>query len=191
MSDFIYCLSKEFRGKVPSDILSELVGIATELNFKDKEPIIQYGTVDTNLYITKKGIIRIYYFDGIKEITYGFTSPGTFMLSPNSFYMGRPAFMAYESCCDSTVLKISKNDLDAILDKYPLLCKEMFYLCIGQFFSCEMKLSLINGSAREKYISLLKNRPDIIKSVSMKVIASYLGVTPQYLCNLKKELFEK
>ena len=35
------------------------------------------------------------------------------------------------------------------------------------------------------------NRPEIIRAVPAKVIASYLGVTPQYLCRLKEELLNE
>ena len=42
-----------------------------------------------------------------------------------------------------------------------------------------------------RYLSILKNRPEIIDAVPGKVLASYLGVTPQYLCNLKKKLMNK
>ena len=35
------------------------------------------------------------------------------------------------------------------------------------------------------------NRPENIKAVPAKVIASYLGVTPQYLCRLKEELLNE
>lgn len=53
------------------------------------------------------------------------------------------------------------------------------------------KVSLINGTVKERYLALIKNRPDIIKNVSMKVIASYLGVSPHYLCRLKKTLLNE
>lgn len=39
---------------------------------------------------------------------------------------------------------------------------------------CEKKLSLIHGSALERYKSVLENRPEIIESVTNKVLASYL-----------------
>lgn len=49
-----------------------------------------------------------------------------------------------------------------------------------------MKNRLIAGSAKERYVSFLKNRPEILNQVQLKVIASYLDVTPQYLSKLRK-----
>ena len=53
---------------------------------------------------------------------------------------------------------------------------------------CEKKLSLIHGLALERYKSVLENRPELIESVTNKVLASYLDITPQHLCRLKKQI---
>lgn len=58
----------------------------------------------------------------------------------------------------------------------------------AQICICERKLSLINGSAMERYLAVLKNRPEIIESVTSRVLASYLDITPQHLCRLKQQL---
>lgn len=43
----------------------------------------------------------------------------------------------------------------------------------------------------ERYISLIENRPDLIQRVPQYQIATYLGLTPQSLCRIRKRLFEK
>lgn len=55
-----------------------------------------------------------------------------------------------------------------------------------QIFFFEMKNRIISGTAKERYISFFKNRPEILNQVQLKVIASYLDVTPQYLSKLRK-----
>lgn len=188
MEDFMRSLSEELRNRVPQPILEELVDAAEVVHLGPKEPLIGVGSVDSHIYISRDGIIRIFYVEGDREVTFGFSSPGTFIASPNSIYMGKQAFLSFESCCNSHVLKLGRAEIERLIEKHPVLAKEMFYLCMRQFYFCEMKLSLINGSAREKYRALLKNRPDIIRYVSQKVIASYLGVTPQYLCYLRRQI---
>jgi hypothetical protein len=49
-------------------------------------------------------------------------------------------------------------------------------------------MAVLNGTATERFEALLKNRPEILKNVSSKVIASYIGVTPTSLSRLKREL---
>ena len=58
----------------------------------------------------------------------------------------------------------------------------------GQLFYLEKKDSVINGNAKERFISLIHKRPEIIEKVALKHIASYLGITQPYLSLLKKQL---
>ena len=46
----------------------------------------------------------------------------------------------------------------------------------------------INGSAEERYRNLLKFRPDIANVISANRMASYLNVTPSWLCKIRKKL---
>ena len=57
-----------------------------------------------------------------------------------------------------------------------------------QLYYDELKQSLINGNAKERYLSLLNNRPEILQKVSLGIVASYLGVTQQYLSYIRKQL---
>jgi hypothetical protein len=51
-----------------------------------------------------------------------------------------------------------------------------------------MKSALIKGAAIDRFKSLAVNRPEILRNVSNKMVAAYLGISPQYLCQLKKEI---
>ena len=146
----------------PSDeIIEEFLGRMEEIHLKPKERLIDYDRVNTDIYCLKEGIIRIFHIEEYRESTFGFATPGT------------------------------KNTFDSMLKDSPEFSQWMFNLAMGQLFTCEHKLFLINGAAKDRYLSILKNRPEIIDAVPGKVLASYLGVTPQYLCNLKKKLMNK
>ena len=177
----------------PSDeIIEEFLGRMEEIHLKPKERLIDYDRINTDIYCLKEGIIRIFHVEEYREITFGFATPGTIILSPHSYYMRTPAFLIAENCKTSaSVMRMDKNTFDGMLKDYPEFSQWMFNLAMGQLFTCEHKLCLINGAAKDRYLSILKNRPEIINAVPGKVLASYLGVTPQYLCNLKSELMNK
>lgn len=61
-------------------------------------------------------------------------------------------------------------------------------MAYNQMFFMEFKNSVFMGNARERYLQLLAKRPEIIRHVYLKIIASYLGVTPNYLSNLRRSL---
>lgn len=191
MDDLKKVLSNECKYHISEKMLDILFEQVEEIRIKSKESIIEYGVVNSNIYIVKSGILAGMYFDGNKEKTFGFASSGTLLLSPHSYYMGKESFIHLEACTESVVLKVSKKDFDKILMEHHEFALWMYTMAMAQIFVFEMKLSLINGTAKERYSSLFKNRPDIINSVSMKLLASYLDVTPSYLCRIKREIMRE
>lgn len=86
------------------------------------------------------------------------------------------------------LMRVRKADFSALIDR----SAEFARWCLGnvqfQLYFFEMKGRIIQGPAKERYESILKNRPEIIKNVSLKIIASYLGITPQYLSKLRRNM---
>ena len=185
-------LGDESGGVEMSDELFErFMAQTTELTLKNKEPLIPAGKVDTNLYIQKTGILRACYWDGEYEKTYGFALPGTVVVSYHSYFMRRPAFFQIESCGETTVLKISKRQLTELIGSSNEFAKWFIAVQSGQLYLNEFKHAAITGTAKERYLQLIKKRPEIIRRVPSKIIASYLGVTPTYLSYVKKMLREE
>ena len=184
-----YLLYEETGGMQMSDgLFDEFIGSMTDIHLKNREVLIPYGKLDTNVYLQKSGITRYCYFDGEKEKTYAFTSPGTLMISYHSHFLRKPSFYQFESCGESIVGKMSKSCLDDMIERSHEFAQWMLRISMGQLYANELKQSVINGMAKERFISLVKNRPEIMARVPIKTIASYLGVTPEYLYRLKKNL---
>jgi hypothetical protein len=61
----------------------------------------------------------------------------------------------------------------------------------AQCYFNEFKHVAIIGSAKERYRTLVEKRPEVLARVPLKIIASYLGVAPNYLNYLKKKLREE
>lgn len=182
-------INEECLYKLPEPLLDRLLASTTEVVVKPRHTLIRYGGFDDSVYILKEGIVRLSWFDGINERTYGFATPGTMMISYHCYYMRQPSFFQFEACRRPVVaLRLSKKDLDGMIDSSHEIAKWMLNLSLGQLHINEVKLSVINGAARERFEALIKNRPEIMTEVSMRTIASYLGITPQYLSSLKNEL---
>ena len=179
-------LLDEYKHKMPDGLLDEFIGAMTEVRLKNREVLIPYGKVDTNAYVLKSGIIYGCYFDGEKEKTYGFINPGTVIISYHPHAMHLPSFFQFESCGESVVGKISKKKLDEMVERSHEFAKWMLAVQTIKLYFNEHKLATISGTAKERFAALIKNRPEMIAHVPSKIIASYLGITPTYLCRLKK-----
>ncbi len=177
-------------GKVmmSDELFDRFIGVMTEIHLKNREVLIPCGKRDTNLYVQRNGILRAWYFDGEAEKTYGFTNPGTVTLAYHSHFMNKPSAFQFESCGETDVLKMSKKDMNDLLDSSNEFTRWLLAIHEAQCYFNEFKHVAINGTAKERYLSLIEKRPEIMERVPLKTIASYLGVTPVHLSRLKKIL---
>ncbi len=184
-------LNAECSYSMEDETMDRFIALMTEVELKAGEALIPYGKFDDNVYILKDGIMRTIYFDGLKEITYSFALPGTMMISYYSYYMRSPSFFQLEACCDSVMMKVTKREFVELIRQSNDFAQWIIWLSTAQLWIYEKKLSVVNGDAKERFESLLKNRPEIIEKVSAKIIASYIGITPQYFSKLKRQCFRK
>lgn len=75
-----------------------------------------------------------------------------------------------------------------MVENYNEFAQWALWMVYEELFFQEKKNQVINGSAKDRYMSLLHSRMDLVTNVPQKILASYLNVTPQYLCRLKKML---
>jgi CRP-like cAMP-binding protein len=90
---------------------------------------------------------------------------------------------------DTDILQIGKTDLEQLYQKVPKF--ERFFRIVFQnaFISQREQINLaLSASAEERYLLFLKKKPYAAGRFPQKDIASYLGVTPQFLSSLKKKL---
>jgi signal-transduction protein with cAMP-binding, CBS, and nucleotidyltransferase domain len=190
MDELKQLLKNECRFEISDGLLDRFIGAMTEVRLRNKEVLIPYGRVDSNVYVLKSGIVRYVYFEGEEERTWAFAVPGTIMISFHSLYEHQPAFFQLESCGESVVGRVSKSDLYGLVADSHEFAQWFLDIQVSQLYLHELKVSIINGQTRERFRSLIENRPEIIARVPLKIIASYLGVTPNYLSNLKKSLYK-
>ena len=90
---------------------------------------------------------------------------------------------------DTDVLQIGKADLELLYQKIPKFERFFRILFQNAYITQREQINLaLSASARERYLSFIKKKPYAEKRFSQKDIASYLGVTPQFLSALKKKL---
>ena len=90
---------------------------------------------------------------------------------------------------DTDILQIGKNDLELLYKKISKFERFFRILFQNAFITQREQINqALSASAKERYLLFLKKKPYAEKRFSQKDIASYLGVTPQFLSTLKKKL---
>jgi CRP-like cAMP-binding protein len=90
---------------------------------------------------------------------------------------------------DTDILQVGKSDLELLYQKIPKFERFFRVLFQNAYIAQREQINLaLSASARERYLLFVKKKPYAEKRFSQKDIASYLGVTPQFLSTLKKKL---
>lgn len=177
--------------KLDRSILMDFLSMGEVCQYERGELLGGADEIDTHIYILIEGLTRQWYWNGDKEVTKGFGLPPTISIHYLSYYGNRPSHVYYEACCISKVLRFTKEIFDEFTQKSHEFALWHLNCVQNQLYYYELKDSCIRGSVREQYEALEKNRPEIIQNVSLKTIASYIGVSPQYLSKIRNKNHKK
>jgi CRP-like cAMP-binding protein len=136
------------------------------------------------------GCLKTYYLDenGIEHIV-DFLVEEWWADDLYSFFTGTAAKLNIKAIEETDVLQISKSNLELLYQKVPKF--ERFFRILFQNAYISQKdqiTSILSAPAEERYLLFLKKKPYAEKRFSQKDIASYLGITPQFLSVLKKKI---
>lgn len=173
----------------PSDgLINDLIDCGHIVSLKAGQPLVKVGDVNPDFYILIDGIIRSWYVLDNVEVTTAFGIAGTQILNYASYTAGQPSESNFEACTKCKLMRVPKEDYDRMLHTSLEFCNWRLRLAYDQFYFTEMRNQVIKGDARQRYAALLQSRPEIVQKVTLKIIATYLGITPQYLSHLRNTL---
>ncbi len=181
-------LRKECEFQLSDAILDDFLSVGEEVMLKKNDILIMTGQIDPNIYIVMDGVLRRSYMNGSKEAVFGFGLAGTVIIEMHCYYYHLPSFYQIEACCNTKVLKIPKGHYDHLVKNSHEFAQWALSYEQCHLFCLERRDAVVNGTAKERFISLIRNRPYILESVALKHIASYMGVTLPYLSYLKRNL---
>ena len=168
----------------------KLLAIIRTSRIKKRQFIDQPNYVCNYRNYVVKGAFRSYFIDNEgKEHTVQIALEDWFVSDFCSYISQTPATLFVEALEDSIILQMSYNDIESLCKEVHAL-SEYFRIITERAFAFSRKRALSNLSltAEERYLEFLNRYPNMIKRVPQKVIASYLGFTPEFLSKIRKEL---
>lgn len=158
--------------------------------FKKNERFLRAGKICRHTYFINKGMVRQYEIDdhGFEKNTM-FAKEEWWVSDLYSFHSGKIGNQYLQSLEQTEVLILSKSDMEELFIKIPKLERFWRILHINAFISNQERVTLhLSKSAEERYLSFIKKYPDGEMRISQKNIASYLGISPEFLSTMKKRL---
>ena len=166
--------------------ISALLSHMEEVRFKKKEEIVQEGTKNTNLYLIKEGIWRGHYLKDGVDTSIWFASKGEATFSVWGYADNSYSQISIEAMSDSIAYCISKTALNELYSTSIGLANLGRRLMEHQLLTTENWLiSAGSPRAKERYLTLIKETPELLLHVPLKYIASYLWITPQSLSRIR------
>ncbi|QCK16138.1 Crp/Fnr family transcriptional regulator [Mangrovivirga cuniculi] len=172
---------------------SQFISIVRTSRVKRRQYIVQPNFICSHQTYVVKGAFRSYFVsnEGIDH-TIQFAIEDWFISDFNSYINQTPASLFVEALEDSVVHQISYQGVEALCDQNPKF--ERFFRLVAQksfAFSQRRVLSNLGKSAEERYIEFYNLYPGIVQRVPQYALASYLGMSAEFLSKIRKRLATK
>ena len=157
------------------------------------EVLQKQGDLKIKSYYVKKGLLRSYTIDDKgKEHIFIFAPEGWIVSDMESQTKGSPAQLFIDALEDTELEVIEKNILDQTSSFTSTEQTKAHTLNLVNRISTLQKrvLLLMSASAKERYKDFLITYPNIIQRVPQKMVASYLGITPEALSKIRGEMLK-
>lgn len=167
-----------------SDLFTSLLSCK---ELRKKHSILQEGQAAHYIYYVHSGALRAFHIDRKgKESTIMFAVADWWVTDMHCFINRQPAMMHIETIADSCVFQLSGEHMEQLYQYIPKF--ERFFRILFQNAYIREQLRVIENlslTAEERYDNFLNKYAHIAKAVSQKQIASYLGITPEFLSSIR------
>ena len=160
---------------------------------RKRQYLLQEGDVCKYLTFVAKGLLRTYNVDdkGDEHMSL-FGWEGWWVSDFNSFLSGQPAVFNIDAIEDSELLLISQENYEALTLEVPIMDRYFRILYQNSLVTKERRImSSITHTAEEKYLQLIESSPQLVERIPQHLIASYLGIAPETLSRIKKNLVSR
>lgn len=161
-----------------------------ERRVKRRQFILQEGDICKHHTFVVEGCFRMYMVDEKgKEHNLQFAIENWWIADIGSFYSEEPSRLYIEALENSIVLQLKKEDQIKLFDDNPTFNRIFRVLTEKALVSAQRRiLQNISSTAEERYLDFLKRCPHFFNRISNVQIASYLGVTPEFLSTIRNKI---
>ena len=123
------------------------------------------------------------------EVTHFFLKENQFCTILNSFNNAVPAEESIQAACDTNVLVINKGKLQSLYEKLPYL-KSLIDEITQQALleKIQIRNAHLGHDSATRYKLFMMRQPEIALRVQLGDVASYLGITPQSLSRIRRNM---
>ncbi|ELR69504.1 cAMP-binding protein [Fulvivirga imtechensis AK7] len=157
--------------------------------FKKKTFVLRSGDICKSQTFVLGGCLKVFYADkdGLEHLV-KFALEGWWAFDIESFLLGKPAFYDIQAVEDTMTMQLNKENYDKLLVRVPKFEKYYRTMLQDSYIMLQHRLTQnLYLDAEEKYRRFTEKYPGLETRVAQKDIASYLGITPEFLSMLRRK----
>lgn len=165
-------------------------GVLKPASYRKKQFVLKEGATSQVTTFVCSGCLRSYFMDenGFAHVLQ-FAIEDWWIGDMHSLLYGKPSQLNIDALEPSEVLQIDRDDLEALYARVPKL--ERFFRILTQAAMASLQQRIVAGlsmTATERYLGFRRQYPFLEGRLPQHQIASFLGVTPEFLSIIRKKL---
>jgi CRP-like cAMP-binding protein len=159
------------------------------VSYRKGDYFVREGQVGRYIGFILKGCMMCIYNKDGKEFIDEFSMDNEFVSAYASFITGVPADKDIICLEDCDLLILSYHRLQELFERNPVFERAGRLMAEMLFINWQQRVkSLLLDDAETRYLKLIENRPDLVKRVPQYLVAQYLGVSPETLSRIRKNI---
>ena len=159
-------------------------------SFSKKSFLLTEGKISRNEYFVISGCVRVFVTDNSGlEHNLSFNSENWWAGDLKSFINNEAATYSIQALEDTIVLEINHKSWVDMLNTFPLMEKYFRTMFQNAVVAQQTRIvESISHTAEERYLNFIKSYPKLTQRISQKHLASYLGITPEFLSMIRRKI---
>ena len=170
--------------------LDQILPCFEKVNFKKNDYLQKAGVVANIYWIIETGFARAFVLntDG-DDISTHFYKSGDVAIDWSSFFLRATTKENIQALTDITCWQLDFNTFQRLFHSIEAFREIGRKRLVESYFELKnQSISMIADQAKDRYLKLVNDKPELIQNVSLKQIASYLGITDTSLSRIRKEI---
>jgi CRP-like cAMP-binding protein len=162
----------------------------TKMEFTEGAMLLEEGKIAQGFYIIERGFLRSFLFDyNGNEITTEYYCSNDILIESFSLFHRAASKENFQALSDGIAWEIKYDRFQQLLSISEGLREWGRNWATNQLYACKQRaIDMLTINATDRYLKLLKERPQIIRQSPLKYIASYLGITDTSLSRIRKDI---
>lgn len=178
---------------VTSEDMFKLIGLISIKEFRKGDFLLSENQTCKFTFYVEKGLLRFYSIDAQgKEHIVQFAPEGWFLSDRSSLYFNQPSSFFIDTIEDSRIVLLDQSFFYTASGVSKEFRHYNEFILQNHIRQLQNRINqLLSASASARYLDFIKLYPGLITRIPQWMISSYLGITPESLSRVRKELTRK